>query len=63
MECFDSVAENLLENERRLKSDVSIGVELVASDDDLRLRACDMNDAVAQEITASFFQRPIQNSA
>ncbi|MDJ0890056.1 MAG: hypothetical protein QNK18_02505 [Gammaproteobacteria bacterium] len=33
-----------------------IGVELVASDDELRLRVCYTGDAVAQEIAASLFQ-------
>ncbi len=64
-DCFDSVAENLLENarqKRQLASDVSIEVKLVANDDELSLRVCDTGDAVAQEIAATLFQAPVASS-
>ena len=65
MECFDSVAENLLENARHKRhagSAIEIQVEVVANADEVRLRVCDTGPPVADEVAQSLFQGPVASS-
>lgn len=64
-ECFDSVAENLLENAKRKREadpGVEIRIELVADEEQVRLVVCDSGAPIDDARAESLFRSPVSSA-